>query len=239
VTRANRERVLRERQAAAARAALAATWSDGTADFDELSGRLDVPIVLPARNELLSASLERHPAVLRADAAIAERAAIVSLARANRIPDVTVAAGARHFNDDDDIAAVFSLSAPLPFFDHNQGALAEAEARLARAREERRSADKALRTALWTAYDQCVAAEEQRALIDDSVLPAANRVLATTMTAYRNGLAPYHEVVDAKRTLYELRIDRIDRLEERYVAAVELERISALTLIDTAKGDPR
>ena len=236
VTKATSERVLRERQAAAARAALAATWGGSTVVSGDIVGHLDVPIVLPPRDVVLSTALGEHPDILRAEASIAERAATVSLARANRVPDVTVAAGGRHFNDDGDVAALFSLSAPLPLFDRNQGAIAEAEARLARAREERRSADVRLHTSLSAAYDLCVAADEQRALLDDSVLPAAARALETTTVAHKNGLFSYHDVLEARRILYGLRADRIDRLEERFVATVEIERISGLSLIDASQG---
>jgi cobalt-zinc-cadmium efflux system outer membrane protein len=230
---------LRDRQAATARATLAATWGDAAVTFGELVGRLDGAIVLPARKDVLSSTFADHPIMIRADALVAERTATASLARANRLPDVTIAAGGRHFNDDDDVAAVFALSAPLPLFDRNQGALAEAEARLAQAREERRSAEAGLRASLATAYDQYVTAEEQRVLLDAGVLPAAARAVETTTAGHRDGLLPYHDVLDARRMLYELETDRVDRLEERFAAAVELERISGLTLIDASKGDPR
>jgi cobalt-zinc-cadmium efflux system outer membrane protein len=237
VAKATGERLLRERQAVAARSALAATWGDAGATFGDLAGTLDTRIVLPPRDDFLAAAGgTSHPAIARAEASIAKRAAAVSLERANRIPDVTVAAGGRHFNDDDDVAAVFSLSAPLPLFDRNQGQIAEAEARLAEAREERRSADVTLRTSLSAAYDHYVAADEQRALLEEQVLPAATRALETTTAAYRNGSFPYHEVVAARRTLYELRTERVDRLEERFTAAVELERLSDLALIPLADG---
>lgn len=238
-TKAQRERALRQRQARAARASLAATWG-ATAPFaGELEGPLDLPITLPSRDDLSSLEITGHPAILHAEAVVAERSAAVSLERAKRIPDVSVAAGARHFNDEDDVAAVFSLSAPLPLFDRNQGALAGAEARLAKAREERRSVELALRTALLAAYDDCVSSQEQRALIEDSVIPAAERALDAVTAAHRRALSPYHEVVDAKRSLHELRLDRIDLLEERLIAAAELEKISGLPLTGVPQGEPR
>jgi cobalt-zinc-cadmium efflux system outer membrane protein len=237
VASATRERVHRERQAAVARGALAATWGETTARFHEVSGHLDAAVALPPRDDVVSLRLDEHPTVLRAKAFVAEQDATVSLARASRIPDVTVAAGARHFNDDDDFAAVFSLGAPLPLFDRNRGTIAEAEARLAQAREELRAAEIALSTSLSSAYDQCVAAEEHRALLDGNVLPAAARVLETTTVAHRSGMVPYDDVVDAKRAVYAFRMELIDRLEDRFLAAVELERISGLTLIDASRGE--
>jgi len=236
-TKAQRERVLRQRQARAARASLAATWGATAPFVGELEGPLDLSTPLPSRDDLSSLEIASHPAILHAEAVVAERSAGVSLERAKRVPDVSVAAGARHFNDEDDVAAVFSLSAPLPLFDRNQGALAEAEARLAKARAERRSVELSLRTAMLAAYDDCLSTQEQRALIEDSVIPAAERALDTVTAAHRRGLSPYHEVVDAKRALHELRLDRIDLLEEHFVAAAELERISGLSLTGTLHGD--
>jgi len=236
-TKAQRERVLRERQAIAARASLAASWGDTVAFSGELVGRLGLPISLPSRDRLSSLEIESHPAILHAEALIAERSAAVSLERAKRVPDVSVAAGARHFNDEDDVAAVFSISAPLPLFDRNQGAMAEAEARLAKARAERRSVELSLRTSLLAAYDECVSAEEQRVLIEDSVIPAAERALETVTAAHRRGLSPYHEVVDAKRALNDVRLDRIDLLEMHFAAIAELERVSGLSLAGVSTGE--
>jgi cobalt-zinc-cadmium efflux system outer membrane protein len=239
LAKADRERVLRERQAANARRALATMWGAANPDFEELEGSLETGVAMPARDAIFSEEKDDHPEIRRADMRIAERMAAVSLEKANRIPDLTVAAGGRHFNDEDDLAAVFSVTTPLPLFDRNQVALAKAEARLAQAREQRRSADLALRASLSAAYDRYTSAEEQRVLIDERVLPAASRAVDAAAAAHRDGRFPYHEVLDARRTLYELRADRIDVLEERLLATVEVERFAGVVLIDAWKRELR
>ncbi|MGZ2967892.1 TolC family protein, partial [Pseudomonas aeruginosa] len=69
----------------------------------------------PAR---LDADSNLAIAIARADEKAAE--AQLRLARSQRLPDVTLSAGVRRLPINNDMAAVFGVSVPLPFF--NSGA---------------------------------------------------------------------------------------------------------------------
>src|SRR6185436_17801449 len=88
------------------------------------AGSLEEVAPPPPLEELL-ARLEHSPVLARWDAEIERRIAGIALARADRIPGVTLYAGARHFNATDDVAAVFDVAVPLPLFDRNQGSIIE------------------------------------------------------------------------------------------------------------------
>src|SRR3546814_19811572 len=54
------------------------------------------------------------------------------------LPDLTLGAGARRFEQTNDTAAIFSLSIPIPLFNNGRAALSQATAERQRADEQRR-----------------------------------------------------------------------------------------------------
>src|SRR3546814_3981104 len=107
-------------------------------------------------------------AAANADFAIAD--AGVRLARSQRVPDLTLGAGARRLEQTNDAAAIFSLSIPIPMFNNGRAALSQATA-------ERQSADARRRL---TALD-----------VDQAIARAqADAATAATNAAAASGPAP-------------------------------------------------
>ncbi|WP_163362059.1 TolC family protein, partial [Klebsiella aerogenes] len=87
---------------------------------------------------LISAEGTLALAAANADARTAS--AQVRLARAQRIPDVTVSASARRLEATNDVAAVFGVSVPFPVFNNGRAAIAQAQAQATQAEALRRVA---------------------------------------------------------------------------------------------------
>jgi len=202
---------------------LAATWGD-VDTTEPLAGRLDVVSPLPALPDL-EARLDANPELARWTTELDERTSALALEQAGRIPDVTVGAGGRHFSDNDDTAFVFELSVPLPVFDRNQGAIAEAAHRLEKARADRDAAGRTARTTLDGAWAELAAAHDQATSLRDAVVPAAARALDDVRAAYGQGALSFDDVLDAQRTLFELRVEYVDALEAVQVQTAEVERL--------------
>jgi cobalt-zinc-cadmium efflux system outer membrane protein len=214
-----------ERDLAAAEAALAATWGDDRLDGRELAGDLTAPRRLPAL-AAIEADAADAPDLARWETELEERRAAVALEETARVPDVTVGAGGRHFSDNGDNALVFDLSVPLPVFDRNQGGIAEATHRLEKARAERAAAAAALRTAIAAAHAELAAAHEEATRLRDDVIPEAQRAFDGARAAFRQGALRAIDVLDAQRTLFDLRADYVTALETFHVQAAELERLT-------------
>jgi cobalt-zinc-cadmium efflux system outer membrane protein len=154
-------------------------------------------------------------------------AAQVRLARTQRIPDVTLSAGARRLPINNDVAAVFGVSIPLPLFNRGTAAVDQASA------EQERSA--ALRRAAEMDTEQAVAqAQAEVANAAASARAAAGPVLATAQEAariarigYREGKFGQLDLLDAERTLAETRAAAIDALATFHDARAELDRLTA------------
>ena len=121
----------------------------------------------------------------------------------------------------------FGVGIGLPLFDRNRGAIAQAEAERARAEAE-------LTVAQIDARNQIAHAtrERENALAkvarDRVLVTSAGRVVAMSLTGYREGAFSLPNVLAAQRTAREVLSQYIDDLASAWVATAEL-RVLGLT----------
>ncbi len=235
------DRAQAQRDLDTARQGLAALWG-ATPGFGRAEGRLDELDSLPALDEL-GVALPRNPDLRRWATQLAQRQAAVELAEANAIPNLTVEAGYRRYEDTNDNGFVFGASVPLPVFDRNQGAIAEARHQLAAARESQRAAEVHARTALTQAHTELATAHGEIAALRQTILPAATRAFESVNAGYLEGRYRYLDVLDAQRTLITNRERLVRALTDYRQALVRVERLTggprAHESGATDTGDPR
>ena len=212
-----------------ARAALAATWGAHAAAFDRVRGELEV-LTRPPGLDTIVARIAGNPDLARWAAELAQREATVRLEEARRIPDVTVRIGGRQYADNGDGAIVAEFSLPLPLFNRNQGNILDAQYRVAKARAERDSAEAGVHAELTRAFEGFAAAYEQAITLRDVAIPKARTVYDGVAEAYAKGLFRYIEVLDAQRTLFELRGQYLQATAAYHSAAADLERLTGAPL---------
>jgi cobalt-zinc-cadmium efflux system outer membrane protein len=125
----------------------------------------------------------------------------------------------------DDHAFVMELSMPLPVFDRNQGNRLEARYRLAKAEEEQRTATVQAHAALGEAYAALVAAYAAATALKNDALPGAHSAFDATSEGYRQGKFGFLDVLDAQRTLFEVRGQHIEALATYHQAVADVERL--------------
>ena len=229
LAKADLEKSRAERELVASRNALAATWGSTRPTFTRVVGDL-TRVNPPPSQEVLLRRLETNPDIARWDTELDERRATLSLERAGRVPDVTVGAGGRHFNDNGDNAVVFELSVPIAVFNRNDGAIAEAEHRLSKARADRMAAYADAHAALSTAAARLAGAYDQASRLRTHVLPQAKASLDGVLQGFRSGRFRSVDVLEAQRTLFELRGDYLAALESYHLLAADVERLTATAL---------
>lgn len=239
LSRARASRLAASRDLANARSALASSWGETSPLFERVLGTL-TPIVRPAPLEALLPNIEKLPDLARADTKIQQRQAALSFEQSRRIPDLTLVAGARHYAEDGGGALVFGFSLPLPLFDHNQGNILAASRAVTQARLEHDAVAVTAETRARQAYAAVEAAAEQANALRDETIPQAERTYAGAKDAYTRGLFRYLEVLDAQRTLFELRAEYLAALANYYDASAELSRWveRAESTKDVAPGGP-
>lgn len=163
-------------------------------------------------------------AVAEADLAIAD--AGVRLARAQRVPDLTVGAGARYMRDTGDTAALFSISIPLPLFNNGRAAVAQASSERLRAEAQQRVTAIEVDQAIARAQAEAANAATTAASASGPALQAAEEAARIARIGYREGKFGQLELLDAERTLAETRLAAIDALLNYHSAQAQLERLT-------------
>ena len=164
-------------------------------------------------------------AAARADLSTA--AAQVRLARSQRVPDVTVSAGARRLAATNDTAGVVSLSVPLPLFNSGRSGVALANAQRDQADANRRLATLDADQAIATAAAEAANAATRARNANGPSLAAAREAARIARIGYREGKFGQLDLLEAERTLAETRIAAIDALAAYHDAQAQLARLTA------------
>lgn len=208
----------------AAKRRLSALWGSPDINFGSAVGRLGNGYGAPAADELI-ALLDNNPALARWGDEINRRVAQLDLEHAKAIPDITVGAGLRTFQENDATAMVASVSVPIPVFDRNQGNIAAAERRIAKAENEQLATRNELYTTLIEALGELnVAATELKALEKD-VLPGAQRAYDKTKIGFDEGKFDILNVLDVQRTVFESRLEVLTARANYEKARVRVEAL--------------
>lgn len=199
-----------ERALVTARERLATFWGATRATFAGIRGDFPGLRELPSL-DVLHERLRENPELARWASRTAARRAALSLEQMRRIPDLQLVGGYRRFDDLNVSAYVIGASIPLPIFNQNINAVAEARSLANKAAADERTAQVRVATALSGAYGALTGAQAEVAALRDSILPRIREAFELITEGYRLGRFGYLDVLDAQRTLIAS--------EERYLRA--------------------
>ncbi len=166
-------------------------------------------------------------ALAAAEADIAIASAGVRLARSQQIPDLTLGAGARRFEQTGDTAAVFSLSVPLPLFNNGRAAVSQAAAERQKAQAQQRITALEVDQAIARAQAEAANAATSAVTASGPALAAAVEAARIARIGYREGKFSELDLLEAERMLAETRAAAIDALLSYHIAKAQLERLTA------------
>lgn len=208
----------------AARRTLAARWGSKTPRFTRASGDLfDAPPVptFEALAERLAAAPERRVA----ESEERLRAALAALARTKRVPDVGVGLGWRQGRDFGDQTAVAELTVPLPVFNRWDGEIAAADALTSGAAAGTAALAVRLDRALFALHLELLHARAEMTAMREEILPRSEEALGLARAGYGEGVFSQLDLIDAQRTLTEVRRDRLRAATTFHQLAAETERL--------------
>lgn len=218
-----------KREVEAARKALAAKWGSTTADFGKAEGSLDTLLPVPPYEDL-AGYVSSNPDVARWTAEMERREAVLSLEKARAIPEPVVSGGYRRIAENDDNAFVVGLSIPLPIFDRNQGAIAEARSLVSKGEEEKREAEVNVSASLAAAYAELQSSYEAASLLKREIVPKAEEAYSSIFEGYREGKFSLLDVLDAQRTVFDTELEYVDALRSYHRAVADVERLTGRPL---------
>ncbi len=225
-----------ERSLESARVQLALTWGSSSPAFESVRGDLD-QMQAPPPVAAIAALIGQNPDVARWVTEIASRQAEVELARAEAVPDLTAGMGYRWFNATDDSALVGGVSIPLPIFDRRQGDILAARFGVAAARDQQRAVELQVASSVASAYARLTNAHDEAVALRDNAIPPATQAYDDIRQAFDRGNLGFLDVLEAERTLIDLRQQYLDALAEYHGSAAELEGLIGQPL-DTISSEP-
>jgi cobalt-zinc-cadmium efflux system outer membrane protein len=170
-------------------------------------------------------------AVRQARLRLAAQEAQTGVERAARIPDLTLSVGRQREEEGPQARGrtVVGLSLPLPLFDRNQDRLLASLRRADKAREEVAAAEVDTAVRIAEAHARYELASGEARLLAAEVIPNAESAHALTLTGFEYGKFSFLDVLDAQRTLFQVRSRRSDALLAAWQAYADIERLAGST----------
>jgi cobalt-zinc-cadmium efflux system outer membrane protein len=115
------------------------------------------------------------------------------------------------------------LSVPLPLFDNGRYAVMAAKKALHQAENERRAVEFKLLDQLQSAWNDLRNAHMALGTLRSETLPDANRAYQMAEEGYRIGRYDYLYLLDAQRTLFDVKEQALDSMARYHLAVADLE----------------
>ena len=217
-------------QKAAAEIWLVALWN-GTPDATivatdkepDLQGLLAVVESLyeQADSTRIISHLQNEAAILRAQQ---------SLAAAEARPTLTISGGVKRFEANGSKSFLLGIGLPLPLFNRNQGARESirAQTRSVEYEIERERLDVA--ATLRSHVIELRNMARRHDILDSQLLPKAEQAYRSLQNAYESGRLPYTQMLEAERSLVELRFEHNDFLLSLHEQIIALESLTGVVL---------
>jgi outer membrane protein TolC len=199
----------------------------------DVSEELPEPRAVPDDDAaLLSLGIEGNPELAAFAARIAGREDALELARLQYLPDFNPFAGLTG-----GVSQVVGVAVMLPTtLPEIRGGIAEARAMLSEARAAERQARLDRASSFVAASIVLRNSARGAELYEKSVLPAARLLVDTTRQSYAAGSATLTELVEAQRTLLDVRLIVAESRVERERRAAEIEQLAGVDLESLRDG---
>jgi cobalt-zinc-cadmium efflux system outer membrane protein len=155
--------------------------------------------------------------------AVEQARAEVARASAGRVPNVSAMAGVQRDNATQDTIANVQVSIPLPVFDRNQGAIAQACSELTAAQAALEARELMLDQQLSLALRDYRTARERVTRYTGKVLPAAQETLDTINKGYQQGQLDYLQVLTVQQTYASKNLSYLQDLETAWKEWAEID----------------
>lgn len=168
---------------------------------------------------------------LRRQASLQDQAkARLHLEKANAIPNPRIDAGLTRIPSANGQALLIGVALPIPVLNANRGNIQRARSDVLRAEQESRQAELVLGSELTRASQQLENAYLQATTLKNNILPSAQKAFALAREGYGLGRFPYLEVLDAQRSLFEVKRQHVAASRDYHVARAAVERLTATNL---------
>jgi cobalt-zinc-cadmium efflux system outer membrane protein len=181
----------------------------------ELTTDMDFRRIDPDISKLRLAAVDTRPDIRAKKFAYSQRASDLKLAKAYRIPDVTVGAGYEiqgAKGPDNPQQWVLNFGLPLPLFNRNQGGIQQAEVAVQTAEADLNKTVNQVENEVEVAYRNLIQSRRLVEAFVGGVLDDARSTLTIVERAYERGGATILDLLDAARTSRTIQQNYIEAL---------------------------
>lgn len=225
LVRAERERA--RATLAIARLELATLMGRNYPDFPGVVGDLG-RMGRPQPFHVLQKALQQNPQLIRFTALRAQRDAELLVARLKPIPDLRAGVSWRHFRETGDDAVRLGFSMPIPLWDQNRGAVAEAGEQRAKVEAELAAARGQLNLTLGRAYENMLAAAREVEILRAGAIPKVKEAVRSMEEGYEQGRFTLLELLDIQNTATQTAVRELDALMNFHIALATIEGLTGL-----------
>lgn len=214
--------------------ALAAMVNNPDLKPSPLDGALTSNLGMIDEEQIASTILIESPEIRVAQVGVERARAVLSRAKAQRVPDLTFNGGiAYNFerfeplvprvgNQTKGLEGRLQVGINLPIFNRNQGGIAEAEAGLGIAQSELQRRQLLLRSRLASSLRQFRDAQQMEEKYRSQVIPRARAGYEMYLANFRQMAASYPQVLIAQRTLFQVEVEYAQALVRLQQSAISL-----------------
>jgi len=204
--------------------------------FETVIGDL-ASLQVPPAPEKLAIHLKNHPDLARQIDEKRRQEARLGLAKATRVPDLTVKAGYRVDGVTDDGSWVVGLSLPLPNTKRNRAVRAQAQAEVKKVDQQKAALEHLLWIEFTEIYENLIGQYQKAKTLEADIVPAARSLLAGTTEGYREGKFSYLQVLDSQRAYFETLKAHTDALSMYHRYKVKLQALLGRDLTSVGLGE--
>jgi cobalt-zinc-cadmium efflux system outer membrane protein len=199
-----------------------------------LAGSLDAPPDDLKWDEQLQRLLAGSPEMAMAAEELQRARWQLDRACAEVTPDVNMQAGVFHNNVTTATMAAVHVGVPIPLFDRNQGAIAEARSRIVAAERNIQRIELDLQRRLARVFRQYEDTRFQVETYSKEIVPKAKETFRLVGDGFRLGEIGYLDMLTAERTYFQALLAHIDSQRESWRALLEIDGL--LVDVDSRAG---
>lgn len=197
----------------------------------DLSDSLFVRVGPVSAADLIVRSLSQNVELRTAEQQIAAEQSRLRLARAQRVPDLTLEPGLETFDSAHSHPGFkMQVTVPLPIFNRGGAEIKKSSAMLEQLQAEREAARQRIGAEIARASLNVESARKQVEFYETKLLPDAERVRELANEAYRIGQTNLLSVIDATRNAREVRQAYLQALFDYQTAVADLEQAAGVKM---------
>jgi cobalt-zinc-cadmium efflux system outer membrane protein len=202
---------------------LSSLWGDLKVKVQGVVG--DLKVTHPKALEHNFDQAKENPDLARLNTEMLRSQAIFQLEQANRIPNLTISAGVKHFEETSDQAYLVGLSFPLPLFDRNQGNYSASLYEDKKAKESSFLEKNRIENELLRLHQEADFTFTEITTLEKNILPNAEESFTDSKEAYLQGKRDYLDLLDAQRTLFEVKVKHLESLGKYHKLHFLIDRL--------------